>query len=266
VSFEGQNMSVYKRKIKWKKTHLTQKILQVYSKGLEYALVSDEFEQCHDFVWCKDFLHDVVYSCINNRSFEIYKFRYDPNTSPKPCLNILRILLSNPKDKKFSSKIIDCLDFINQIEDRLTIKRTKVRKCSNPPFGYEKNGVFLFEANKRWLNAPPMLSLYSLLLRVGLSHNIGCPFYSTIEGIKLGAIKPYQKFDKRWLQETQQALDKILRIGDKKIFSKKIKENYPSNMVMDTVHNRLGIIGFAGDINLKSQGSPVAVPSWHEFK
>jgi len=255
-------MSNTSKNIVWKPISQTQKILQLYEKGIEYALVSDKNEQCHSFVWCKDFLHDVVYSSVNNRSIDIYRFKYDPNKDPRPCLKKLKILVTNSKDKKIENKILKCLDFINQIEFFLKIKPTKALCCSNPPEGYNK--VFLFNANKRWVNAPPMLSLYTLLIRLGFSHEINDNFLTTLEKIKLGINKTNQRYDKKWLLEIQEALNQIFKFGDKKIFSKDIKKNYPSNAVIDTVHNKMGIIGYSNDVKNKLKNLPVTVPLWHK--
>jgi hypothetical protein len=257
--------TIYKKKIKWKPLSDVQKALQVYTKGVEYALVSDDNWQCHSFVWCKDFLHDVVYSSINKKPFEVYRFRYNPLKEPNPSIKKLKILVTNAKDKNLETKLPDCLDFIHQIEKFLKIKPTIIKKCSNPPFGYEKSGVFLFVAHKRWINSPPMLSLYSLFIRIGLSHEIGENFLNTLEKIKLEVIKPYQKYDKKWILEIQNALNKIFKYSDKKIFFKNIKENYPDNLSMDTVHNRLGIIGYSNNIKLKKQNLPVVIPGWHKL-
>lgn len=253
----------YKRHINWLTLPENHKILQIYSKGLEYSLVSSNYEQCHAFVWCKDFLHDVIYATIHNRWFEVYKFKYNPEVLPTPCLSKTRLLLTNSKDKKFSQKIPAVIDFINQIEDKLDIKKTVSRQCSDPPEGYEKAGVFLFEGSKRWIQAPPMLSLYSLLLRIGFCHTLGDSFENTIEGVKSGKIKPYQRRDNCWLKSVEPALQKIMRLGDRRIFHKNIKINYPVNMQIDMIHNRLGVIGFAADINLKDSGHSVLVPHWH---
>ena len=184
-------MLVYNKNIKWKLISQTQKILQMYEKGIEYALVSDKNEQCHTFVWCKDFLHDVVYSSVNKRPIEIYRFKYDPNIDPNPSFKELKILITNPKDKKIEEKIHNCLDFLNKIESFLDIKPTKIVNCNDPPEGYKK--VFLFIANNRWIKSPVMISLYSLLVRLGFSHQINDNFLTTIEKMKLGALKAYQK-------------------------------------------------------------------------
>ena len=256
-------MEGYYRYIDWKPVSASAKILQIYSKGLEYALVSDDYKQCHPFVWCKDFLHDAIYATINNKWVEIYKFRFDPSKDPLPCMSKIRLLLTNSKDKKFAEKIPAVLDFINQIEERLKIKKTIVRKCWLPPESYRKAGVFMFEGSRRWIQAPPMLSLYSLLLRVGFCHTAGDSFEKTLEGIKSGKIKPYQKKDGHWFKNTEPAFEKILRLGDRKIFDRNMQLNYPSNLDVDSIHNKLGIIGFATDMVYKSIGESVIVPHWH---
>lgn len=257
-------MSLHEKNIKWKESQPKQKIIQIYIKGIEYALVSRDNVQCHDFVWCKDFLHDVVYSCVNKKPFEIYHFKYNPHIDPNPSLDKIRLLVTNPKDKDFSLGLLDCIDFLNQIESKLKIKKTSVRRCKSPPKGYE-SGVFLLEGSKRWLCAPPMISLYSLLIRMGFMHSTPDNFMHTIQKIKLGALKPYQKFDKKWLLEANRALDLILKLGDKKVFSTDVKRNYPKNLPIDIVHNRLGIMGFASDIASKSCNGPVLVPHWHNY-
>lgn len=256
-------MSSHKKSIKWKAISPKQKIIQVYKKGIEYALVSDDDVQCHDFVWCKDFLHDVIHSCVNKKSFEIYNFKYNPCIDPNPSLGKIKLLVANPKDKDFSNKIFDCLDFLNQIESKLKIKNTIIRKCKSPPQGYDN--VFIFEGSKRWIAAPPMVSLYSLLIRMGFLHSPTDSFIYTIQKLKLGAIKPYQKFDKRWFLDAQKAFDLILKFGDKKIFSNNINKNYPKSLSIDLIHNRLGIIGFANDIINKTYNGSVLIPHWHNY-
>ena len=256
----------YNRYIDWKPVPVNSKILQIYSKGLEYALVSSDYEQCHSFIWCKDFLHDVIYATLHNKWFEVYKFKFNPVVDPTPCLDRIRLLLTNSKDKKFADKIPAVLDFINQIEERLKIKKSIVRQCWMPPEPYQKAGVFLFEGSRRWIQAPPMLSLYSLMLRIGFVHTKGDPFMKTLEGVKSGDIKPYQRKDGQWFKTVEPAFQKILRVGDRRIFHRDIQLNYPSHMQIDSIHNRLGIMGFATDMIYKALGEPVLVPYWHYQK
>jgi hypothetical protein len=257
--------NAYKRSIFWHPVSNSNKILQIYNKGLEFALVSNEYEQCHPFVWCKDFLHDVVFSTVHNKAFDLYKFQYDPSISPKACLRETRVLVTNSKDKKLSENVYSCLEFLNQVEDRFKIPRTKLRECSNCPKEY-KYGVFLFQGNKRWLQSPPMLSLYTLLIRTGFSHLVGTSYLTTINMIKQGHLKPYQSKDAKWLSDMEPAMYKILRLGDRKIFYKDIKRNYPLSISIETIHNKLGIMGFASDMIMKAVGQNVYVPYWHRLK
>lgn len=249
--------------IQWKNTSKNSTILQIYSRGLEYALVSKNHEQCHPFVFCKDFLHDVLYSTINQKPISIYKFAFNPTEDHLPCLDKIRLLIANSKDKKFASKVPAILDFVNQIEESLKIKKSTARTCSNLPEIYKNSGVFLFEGSKRWLQSPPMISLYSLLLRVGICHTVGDSFSKTINGIESGTIKPYQKKDSHWLKKSSLALAKIMRIGDRRIFNRDMRLNYPSQLDLEIVHNRLGIIGFSTDILYNAIGESVLVPAWH---
>jgi len=241
------------------------KILQVYNKGLEFALVSDKFEQCHPFVWCKDFLHDVIFSTIHQQKFDIYRFFYNPENNPNACLKEIRLLVTNSKDSKLPKKIDACIEFMNQIEESLGMPKTKVRKCLNAPQEY-KYGVYLFQGNKRWLNAPPMISLYSFLIRIGLCHQIGTNYNTTINLIKNGFLKPYQPKDSKWLCDIEPSIYKIIRYSDKKIFYRDIKKNYPKHLLIDRIHNNLGIMSFSTDMRLKAAGQPVSFPYWHRFR
>jgi hypothetical protein len=251
------------KRVVWPEITNKIKILQIYSKGLEYAILSDNYELCHPLVWCKDFLHDIIHSTLTGKNFEIYRLKYNPNVNPKACLKEARILVANSRDNKMNKKIDSCLDFIHQIEDKLKITRTKVRKCLNPSLSYNHNNVFIFQGHKRWIFSPPMLSLYTLLIRVGFAHKIGFDYKTTIQYIKDGVIKPYQSKDSRWIAEVEPALDRIIRIGDKKIFYKDMRLNYPSSMIVDTMHNRMGIVGYAQDMVAKVTNNPVVMPYWH---
>lgn len=256
----------YKRHIRWYDGPHHYTILQIYKKGIEFALVSDKYEQCHQFVWCKDFLHDVIYSAVNNAGFLIYRFNYSPFNDPRPCLKELRLLVSNAKDNRLRKLLPACLDFLHQIEDRLGIPHTTIREVANPEPDRSKAGVFLFRGHRRWLHSAPMLSLYMLLLRVGLSHTAGKPFTETIQGLKDKLIKPYQPRDPQWLIDSESAFHKILRIGDKRIFYRDIKNNYPPNLIIDQVHNCFGILGFANDMLKHKLRKPVPVPYWHRHR
>lgn len=131
------------------------KVTQLVNKGLEYALVSSDYKQVHQFVYCKDFLQDCVHARLNNLSLSIYGFAYNNRNNPLVDLNETRVMVSDYRNKSFSDSIPNILDFLNQIEEHLGMKKSTVKMCKNPPKIYKKSGVWLFEGSKRWMKAAP---------------------------------------------------------------------------------------------------------------
>lgn len=233
------------------------RLSEEFKTGLQFALLSKDYEQCCPFVYCRDFLQDAVQGHIQNIKRRIYAFYYDPEVDLPIYTKKLRLIFTNSKDGELYNKIPNCLDFIHQIEDRINIRqKTKIYECDNPPKKYEKSGVWLLEANRRWLASPPMLSMYTLMIRIGFVHKKDTFFEDTIDGLLKGNINPYQNVDKARLKRAKSGIDKILRLGDKKIFHKTMKLNYP-NINVTTMHEQFGIVGF-GDNLTKTH-----MPHWH---
>lgn len=230
-----------KAKIKWMQKD-SNHISQIYSNGLEFAFATKN-EQCTDFVFCKDFLHDCVWSVLHKKSISPYGFKYDPSSKPIG-LKRAYILVTNGDDTSMESKIEGCQDFLNQIEKKLHLFRTKISKCENPPDQYSKSGVYLFRGSGMWLNSPPMLSLYSLLIRLGFCHKRGDDYVTTMNNIQSGKTSPYQSNDRSYLTSSREGIDAILNLGYRKFFYKDTAKNYPNAVDMMTMHNYFGIVGF----------------------
>ena len=247
----------HKKKVQWFKGH--QGLQQAISSGLEYAFVSEDYKQCCPFVLCKDFLHDAVYNRVHNTKKSIYGYHCSLKEGhPLVDLNKMRMMLANSSDRKMRDKIPNCLDFMHQVEKELKMSLTVAREVAVPIPKYSAGGVWLFESSKRWLSAPPMVSLYALLVRVGFSHHIGTEFRDTIAKIISYEIKPYQYEDRGRLIGSKDAINYILKNGDRKIFYSDIKLNYP-RVRIGVLHNDMGIMGFA-------RGSTKnLIPHWHRF-
>lgn len=244
-----------KKKIEWYKKRCTAS--QVYTGGLQYALVSPGEKQCSPFVYCKDFLQDAVQAYLLNMRRNIYRFVYDPKEHEPVDLRATRILLGNSSDCYMSEKIPGCLDFINQFEEKLKIRKSQVFECLNPPKRYQNSGVWLFESSRRWIKSPPMLSLYTLLLRLGFVHTLGNDFTQTMKGVRVGKILAYQEQDRSQLKYAQKGIDRILKFGDRRIFHRNIAQNYPRRVSISVMHNNCGIVGFAQE-EIKD-----AFPHWY---
>ena len=248
----------HKKKVQW--FFESQGLQQAIGSGLEYAFISADYKQCCPFVLCKDFLHDAVYNRVHGTKKSIYGYHCSTKEGHPPIdLDKTRMVLANSSDRKMREKIPNCLEFMHQIEKELKMSLTTARECLTPPAKYAAGGVWLFESTKRWLAAPPMVSLYSLLVRVGFSHPIGTPFRTTIDKIISYDIKPYQYEDRGRLVGSKSGLYYIIKNGDRKVFYAEVKKNYP-RVRIGTLHNDLGIMGFS------RCSTKDIIPYWHRFK
>lgn len=248
----------------------TNKLDQVPKEGLEYAFVSKNNQQVHQLVWCKDFLQDAVFAQINNRRIEIYGFEFNPRRSPKIDLKKTRIMITNFKDKDFQEKLFtQCLPLLHHVEKRLKMPKTKASKCTGTPPVYGRSGVWMLEASRRWQKAPPMISLYSFLIRLGFVH---CPkntLEDTLDRIGTGFHSGYYD-DKRdeytprdvvIANEARDGIDLIMKYGDQRIFPADLLQNYPKRIrSIDDIHEMCGITGFSTEDTLR------LFPEWHRIR
>jgi hypothetical protein len=227
--------------------------------GLQLALISEDNHQCMPFVRCKDFLQDAVHGTIIQRTADHSGFTYDPKKHKPVCLKKMRLLAANSQDPSLRDKIPSCLDFINQFEKELGIVKTKTTavECDEPKQRYKAGGVWLLEANQRWIRSPTMVSLYSLLVRVGFTHTLGKSYKETIAAIVEGKLQAYQPADQYRLQNAKKGIDRILKYGDRTIFHKQMKKNYPAGISVYSMHNHMGIQGFSENL------TQPYMPYWH---
>lgn len=267
---------ITERTVEWHPKNL--RLLQIPNEGVEYAWVSEDYRQVHQLAWCKDFLQDAIFASLNKRRVEIYQFIYDPKTSPPVSTMTTRIMVMSYKDPDFKSKLlVNCRDFLHQIEDHLAMTPTEFEKCANPPMVYRRNGVYILSGNRRWLHAPPMISFYTLMIRVGLMHPVDQHFLETLRQIKDGLRRPYNWREDtyrrtRWVHHDNDrdlinrgwlGIERILE-GDRKIFHHDIRKNYPAfdqqgqEYSTSRIHELCGLVGFAkGDTRYD-------FPYWHE--
>jgi hypothetical protein len=177
-------------------------ISQVYSTGLEYAFLSHDYKQQLPWVYCKDFLHDAIFSLLHNTHLSLFGYTYNPNQDPKPNLRRMRLMVANASDKNFGDKIPAAIDFVNQVEKVMKVpSMSRVFSCPNPPKRYANCGVYLFSGSGKWLLAPPMVSMYTLMVRSGFAHTTGESYKETIDKIINGKIPGYQSSDAHQLKQ-----------------------------------------------------------------
>lgn len=115
----------------------------------------DGFETCHQLAKCKDFLHDAV-SCmfVKGRKSNIYGFRYDPETMPVIDLDAIRVYVQGISGE-------DAVTSYNALSSLATSMEWDQVILTKEGAG------FVFEGDKRWLNSPASISLFTGLIRMG---------------------------------------------------------------------------------------------------
>lgn len=107
-------------------------------------------------VLCRDFLGDVLIAEERKEPFEIYGFKYDPNTTKidrdKTRLSI-HIL-----DKKEQENLFNNFSILNMIEESLGQNKTQI-------FTTDKNNIFFIEGSNWWLQTTIHLSFYTFLIK-----------------------------------------------------------------------------------------------------
>jgi len=145
--------------------------------------------------------------------------------------------------------------------------KTTLGPFANPPPRYRKAGVFTTNSSKRWMLAPPMVSLYTLLLRIGLVHPCGQRAVETLNQIESGELHAYNHkpdtaddTDASILRNGRKGVNRILAYGDQRLFHKNIKKNYPSILSTYRIHDSCGLGAFA------NKHTKNDFPHWHRLE
>lgn len=243
---------IEKIQVKWLKN--SQTLRQAYSCGLEYAFLSSDNKQVTPLAYCKDYLQDALMGLHNNQKVgPIFGFTYDPKSDIPICLSQTKLIICNSSDKNFSDKIPQMLQFLHSIEKKLKLIKTSICEIENPPHK-KYTSAFALTGSSRWELSPPMISLYTLLIRVGFCHKIDDSYETTMNNIINGNIAVYQSSDLYLLKSAKPAIDKIIKFGYAKIFHKNPVKNFPL-VETDQMHSHYGIVGY-------TSGTP-KMTYWH---
>jgi hypothetical protein len=218
---------------------------QVYSSGLEFAHVNAAGDQVTPLAFCKDYLHDAVWASVNKKPVSIYGMTYDGKT-PELSHDAIRLLLTYARKSDFLDMMDAVEEMINQIEDVLQVKPSRIRPVIGLGEKYSAAAAVV-QGSNRWLIAPPMVSFYSLAIRIGCVHKRGTNFMETFDKVVAGSTKGIQSSDQGQLQRALPGIKKILSFGYRRIFHMDIAKNYPPGIDASTLHNSMGICAVSGN-------------------
>ena len=141
---------------------------QIYSKGFEFAFMSEQkdkkgegfLQQACPFVYCKDFLHDAIWSQINGKNVSMHGFKYTPGEnlplSLKKTILAFRNNQYKGKEKGFREMRESCLGFLQAIDKKLRFKPTQILEVKHP----DDSPTWIIIGDKRWQHAPTLISLF----------------------------------------------------------------------------------------------------------
>ena len=240
---------------------------QIYSAGFEFSFASEiqeVWQQACTFVYCKDFLHDAVWAHLNKKPWQIHGFKYTPGVDPdldmKHCAMFFRNTQYKGKQDEFHDMLPNCLEFLNKCEDAMGMEPSVIFKVP-----HEDAPCWLIVSDKGWQVAPPMLGLYTLMVRIGLVHTPGDSFETTLKLGREGKIKfdtggiGYAgNRDGGYVKTAWPGISVILKHG-LKVWHPEIENNYPLDLpqTIGSLHDNGGPVSYSQGLAKK------AMPFWY---
>lgn len=154
-----------------------------YSVSFAFCSAPNEGrKQCMEFESCKAFLQDAVYGQIHNDTV------YDDRNCEAPIdINKLRLLVTGEGSESFKKRLYGAKRVLNFYEEIAGWKPSRITKVDHSMY----EGVWLVTGPEQWMQAPQLISMVTLLLRM-----------ITNEGpIKFKTNKDLEHIYKGWVDE-----------------------------------------------------------------
>ena len=148
---------------------------EIYQQvGMTFAFVSKEsskYTLAHQWVKCRDFLNDVIRYELTGNEVSIYGFSFgkdNPRVSTEKIY--IAVSMDNVKKSLFKDYIKSSIKLLRHFEREagVSLSRSKPATVS----GSKKSNVVVICSNKMWLESPVLLSIYTLLIRLGVRKDI----------------------------------------------------------------------------------------------
>jgi len=242
-------MSAKKKEIIWfgKNNNLNEIYQEIDMKFSFVNEIDGKLHQCHQWVKCRDFLHDAVRTTITGKKSSIYGFTFDIGENPLVDLENMNILVAY-KDAKFwplvRAQLSRGLRLINQIEANVGEELSVITKVQANKGSYY-NHVWVIKGPKMWMSSPFLVSLYTFLIRLGAQKfKVGKCLEETIKNIDKYKVTAKECHDINYLNDTLKYI--VSTVKCRKSFSfynpDGISDTYYRALDINNFHNRAGIV------------------------
>ena len=219
---------------------------QIYSSGLEFAFVSAEGEQCHPFAYCKDFLQDAIWAEINETKVSIFSFSHVHGENPPVDMEKTRLAVRFKGKKEMAEMCEKSLRFLHEADKAFDFEPSEMLYGGKYKDGADD--IYVFVGDKKWMYSPVMISLYSLLVRIGMTYEEG-DWRAHFES----ASKYVGSNDKRYAESAKKTLDVLVGKRMEDVFADEMAKNYPvgsNGGLVAGMHGSSGVVAFGkGTIN-----------------
>lgn len=236
-----------KKKVEWiSKTTNLNEIYQPSNMRFSFVnIINNKLYQCHQWVKCRDYLHDVIRSTLTDKDSNIYGFIFTKNDI-KPDLNNIRLLVAQPEQptsKWFELRrtLTRSLKYIHHFESIINEGYSKIEKVK----GIEgTKHVWMFTGPKFWLSTPYFVSLYTFLIRLG-TKNITKKINT--ENIFEG-LPDTLSHDDNYLKKIKNYVLKLIEHRyDIENYKDGFAESYYTNLSISSFHNYMGIVSLCSN-------------------
>lgn len=230
------------------------------STGMVFALANkikdDKFKyiMCHDWVKCRDFLHDAARAQLTRSSCIIYAFQYTAGKDPEICFDKTYMLVSklnshlstNEHISNFKEEIKSALKLLRHFERQAKVTLSTVEEVDSEDS--KKKIVYLFKSPALWMSSPFLISMYSFIIRLGtkkLKFKTQEELQKQLKVISENKNNCYDN-DSQYLKTLWDKMHLIIQNVDS-IFTKKnnMHDYYFKDIGIATFHNNSGILSLA---------------------
>ena len=139
-------------------------LAEIYGNdAMVYAVLNEKYEQICSAVRCKDFITDLFWAKNTGNDVSIYNFIYKPakDSIEKQDRYFIAIRC---QDKEIFTNVDNIIGLLHKFELGLGFSPSLAEEANN-------GRAITFSFDKRWADKPYLMSLYTLLLRVGYDYN-----------------------------------------------------------------------------------------------
>lgn len=209
-----------------------------------FAWASKNNEQASQYHTCRDRLTICARAGLHNMNYSSYR----TTLMPPMCFDETRLLITAPYEKIqkhfLDTGMAKLLELLHSAEYQMGLDRkTEIFKVSNENCHIKSNGgAYLLVADSLWMRSTPMISMYTLLVRISPAHNLGDHILKTLENCTTSPNSLLSECDTLHVTQSLDGMKRVLRYGEK-IWHPTPQENYPSNVSYTAIETS-GIKGF----------------------